>query len=611
MSTNTNDRFLNYYTNELTYLRQAGSAFAQNYPKIARRLELSDKESSDPHTERLLESFAFLTARLSQEIDNRFPESASALLQVLYPHLVNPIPSMAIAHFQIDPSKGKTTKPYTIDKHTSLYSYAAEDVACRFSTVYPVTLWPLELTHVDFVHNNHVRKGDHSASGQTWYLKLSLKAFGDATIASLNMDELVFHIKGERQLTYMIYESLFAQPSADLYAHVPGDDHFAKLPKGSVMQMGFLPHEMTLPIPPHGTHAFLLMQEFFHFPEKFMFFKLSNLGDMKKHLNLATNTLELYVSLSDIGTLLDKNVTKKNFLLGCTPIVNLFQKTTDPLRLDRRKNQYRLIPDQRRDKTFEIHTIQSVMSAVESSDQVKTFAPYFSLQHHHDDNQIFWYAKRVSAELRGVPGADMMISFVDLKFDPSLPPTNIVYANTLCTNRYLAEQIPSQAEFQLDDAASVSRIVCLDKPTKQSYSPMDGDSLWRMVSILSTNHLTLMGTDSALETLKERLVLHAGTSHHKERLMDIEAIQSVTHKPIVRRIGNESWRGFVRGVEIHIKTNRPAFKGSSSFLLSAILQHYFAITVSMNSFVEVVLTGNDHEGEWMRWPAQRGIKTLL
>ena len=75
MSTNANDRFLNYYTNELTYLRQAGSAFAQNYPKIARRLELSDKESSDPHTERLLESFAFLTDRLSQEIYNRFTES--------------------------------------------------------------------------------------------------------------------------------------------------------------------------------------------------------------------------------------------------------------------------------------------------------------------------------------------------------------------------------------------------------------------------------------------------------------------------------------------------------------------------------------------------------
>src|SRR5471030_1545066 len=108
MITPGQEKFLTYYHRELSYLRNAGQDFAQQYPKIARRLQLGT-ESPDPHMERLLESFSFLTARLSQEIDDRLPQISAALLGVLYPQLVNPIPAMAIAHFQADVTKGTLT----------------------------------------------------------------------------------------------------------------------------------------------------------------------------------------------------------------------------------------------------------------------------------------------------------------------------------------------------------------------------------------------------------------------------------------------------------------------------------------------------------------------
>jgi len=605
MSAETRDRFITYYTNEMTYLRHAGHAFSQTHPKIARRLELSDKESPDPHTERLLESFAFLTARLAQEIDNRFPESAGALLQVLYPHLVNPIPSMSVAHFETDPTKGKITTSHTIDKGASLFCYASDDVVCRFRTTYPVTLLPIELSHIDFVQRPYVAHTPHA-----WYLKLTLNTFAGTAMADSDLDQLTFHISANRQLAYSIYECLFSQKQIKLFAKVPDTEQLIELPKDSLVPIGFGADEMMLPTPPHGTNAFLLLQEFFHLPEKFMFFRIQNLAKIKEQLALTSDGLELYISLGDIGSLLDHKITKDNFLLGCTPIVNLFKKTTDPLRLDRRKIKYRLIPDQRRDNTLEIYSIESVMSSVESSNQVQTFAPYFSLQHHNDSNQIFWHTRRIASEIRGVPGSDIMISFVDLAFNPALPPRNIVYANTLCTNRYLAEQIPSQAEFQLEEAAPSSRIRCLNKPTAQSYAPIDGDSLWRMISMLSTNHLTLMGSTSSLDTLKERLFLHVG-AQQKDRLMDINSIEKISQTAIVRRIGNEAWRGFVKGVEVTIQVDSRPHTGSSSFLLACVLRQYFSITVSMNSFVELVLKSTEREGEWMRWPALHGTKTLL
>src|SRR3977135_2111679 len=69
------DELLLYYERELNYLRQLGAEFAEKYPKIASRLVLdTEKETADPHVERLLEGFAFLAARVHLKIDDEFPE---------------------------------------------------------------------------------------------------------------------------------------------------------------------------------------------------------------------------------------------------------------------------------------------------------------------------------------------------------------------------------------------------------------------------------------------------------------------------------------------------------------------------------------------------------
>src|SRR5438045_9362465 len=100
---------LEYYNRELTYLRKSGGEFAKRYPKIASRLELSLGPSADPHVERLIESIAFLTARLQRDIENESPQITSARLNVVSPQFPNPIPPMAIAHFIVDPTQAQLT----------------------------------------------------------------------------------------------------------------------------------------------------------------------------------------------------------------------------------------------------------------------------------------------------------------------------------------------------------------------------------------------------------------------------------------------------------------------------------------------------------------------
>jgi type VI secretion system protein ImpG len=262
------DRFLHYYNQELSYLRYAGKNFAKQYPKIARRLELSDSESPDPHVERLLESFAFLTGRISQEIDDQYPETASALLNILYPHLVNPIPAMAIAHLQVDPSKGNLTTGYVVPKGTPLSAKANEGIECQFTTVYPLKLWPIKLQHVELLPSNRV---DVKASQtKEWFMHFELESLS-VDFGSMNLDELDFHIRCERKLALLIYQIIFAQNTINAYFSVDGKTLFP-LPKESVVPLGFSVDEMSMPMGSHTIYSYQLLQEYFHLPEKFLFF---------------------------------------------------------------------------------------------------------------------------------------------------------------------------------------------------------------------------------------------------------------------------------------------------------------------------------------------------
>src|SRR5262249_55432814 len=140
-----NDEFLRYYLDEIGHLRRMGREFGRQYPKVAARLELADGTSSDPHVDRLIESFAFLTARLERRLDLDLPEASATLLGILYPNLVNPVPPLSIARFQVDPTQGQMTTARVIPRHTRLFAQARDGSVCRFRTIYPVGLWPLEI----------------------------------------------------------------------------------------------------------------------------------------------------------------------------------------------------------------------------------------------------------------------------------------------------------------------------------------------------------------------------------------------------------------------------------------------------------------------------------
>jgi type VI secretion system protein ImpG len=604
MAIKDQEELLRYYNNELTYIRQMGPHFRERYPKMAGRLELDGDATADPHVLRLIESFAFLTARIQRQFDAEFPQITSALLGVLYPHLVNPVPPMAIAKFDVDPDQGKLTTGHLIPKHTGLFAQMGDGLICRFRTCYPVTLWPFEVERAGF---ESVDQFDflNQAPQVATVIRLRLAPRG-VTLQEMSPSRLRFYLRGDLVLVHVLYELLFSHLWRVAILSESGTDPVF-LPRDSILPVGFHPEDDVIPYPEHAHPAYRLVQEYFLFPQKYLFFDLDHL-----HLHRSKEKLDILILLDQMPR--QKLVIDQNtFALGCTPIINLFRKTSEPIRLDRTQLEYRLIPDMRRERTHEIHSIVSVSSSSNATEETAQLEAFFAFQHRRDGKEpkSFWHARRTETGREDLPGTEIHISFLDLDFKPSLPPVQTVYAHTLCTNRDLATQLLPGSRLQIESASPLQWISCLEKPTEPAYPPLGGATLWALISNLSLNYLSLSGGKESLEALREILRLYSfsdAPATHKQ----VQGIRQMSCRRVVRRVGHTDWRGFCQGTEVTLEFDEDLYVGSGAFLLGAVLRQFLALYASINSFTELVITRTaQREGEWKRWPPVAGYQPVL
>jgi len=439
-------------------------------------------------------------------------------------------------------------------------------------------------------------------------LRLQLAPRG-TTLAEMKLDRLRFHLRGEAATVNALYEQLFCNVAGVALFPEKGDVP-VHLPADSILPVGFGADEEVLPYPEHAHPAYRLIEEYFLFPQKYHFFDLANLDRRP-----AGNLLDILILLHRIPRQ-KMVIDRETFSLGCTPVVNLFRKTTEPIRLDQSQSEYRLVPDVRRERTHEIHSILSVSSSSNPLERSQLIDPFFSFQHRHDGggHRAFWHAHRGPASRADLPGTEMSLSFVDLDFRPIDPPSKTVFAHTLCTNRDLAVQLRAGAELQIESAAPLHGISCLDKPTYPAYPPLEGATLWGLISNLSLNYLSLAGGEKSLEALREILRLHSfsdAPSIHQQ----VQGIREMETRSTVARVHHDDWRGFCYGMQITLKFDEGLYVGSSPFLLGSVLRHFFGLYASVNSFTQLVIHSlqrdSEGEGEWKRWPPLAGRQQVI
>ena len=140
-------QLLNYYNEELTYMRESAGEFAKLHPKIASRLGMHGVEVADPYVERLIEAFCLMSARTRIKLDAEFPRFTQRLLEVIYPNYVSPTPSIAVAQLHPNIQEGDFSKGFSVSRDTAFYSKIpeGEETACQFRSTQNVTLWPIEI----------------------------------------------------------------------------------------------------------------------------------------------------------------------------------------------------------------------------------------------------------------------------------------------------------------------------------------------------------------------------------------------------------------------------------------------------------------------------------
>ena len=611
------DDLLLYYERELTFLRDMGAEFAQKYPKIASRLVLEADKCEDPHVERMLEAFAFLAARVHLKIDDDFPEISEALLNILYPHYMRPIPSMSVVEFQVDSEQINPETGLKIERDAVLNSRTVSGLPCKFRTCTDLTFWPVTIAGAEWTTADRLRP-PIKASDTAAAIKLDLKCAGDVTFGKLAMSTLRFYLGGEGALVHALYE-LLCNNCARIVIRDPSPKSKiapVTLEPDALRHGGFLENEGMLPYTRRSFAGYRLMMEYFCFPQKFFFFELSGLDRLRRDGFGAQAEIIFLISpfeRAERREMLETGISAKTFRTDCVPVINLFRHTAEPILLDQKRYEYQVVPDVGRRNAMEVFSIDDVVSVHPGSEEVVQFEPFYSFRHAapRHQQQAFWHAVRRPSGRRGDEGTEMFLSLVDLSGRPVQPDAEALTVRTTCTNRDLPSRLPfgnESGDFELEGAAPIKRIVALVKPTDTLRPPLQKHALWRLISALSLNYLSLV--ESGTEALQEVLRLYnfTGSAYAEKQIQGLAAVAS---RRQFARVISENGVAFARGTQVELTFDEEQFAGGGVFLFAAVMEYFLGLYAGMNSFSQLVARSEQRKEAIRRWPPRAGAKVLL
>lgn len=621
-------RLLRYYNEELRHLREMGAEFAEQFPKIAGRLGIDGIEVTDPYVERLMEGFAFLTSRVQLKLDAEFPRFTQRLLEMLYPHYLAPTPAMLVAQIQPILGEPNLAGGVTIPRGTALQGAMGRNdtTACEFTTAQDLTLWPLELAEARYfsfapdIPAPRLPPGSRIKGG----VRLRFRATAGLTFADIQADSLRIYLAGADEVAYRLHEFIGASMLGAVVAP-PGQAAawHEMIPADQVRLAGYDDEEALLPVAARAFGGYRLLQEYFSFPQRYLFFDINGLR--RAFARHSGDEIEIVLLFGKGDAALEGVVEAANFALHCTPAINLFSRRADRIHLDDSSHEFQVVVDRTRPMDFEVYDLAEVVGHGTGPDSEQTFKPFYAGYGMEDAPSHGYYTlrreprlysdkqKRVGARSSYI-GSEVFVSLVDPQEAPYRSDLRQLSMRALCTNRDLPLLMPyglTRSDFSLDISAPVEAIRTIKGPSKPYAAISDGATAWKLISHLSLNYLSLIDSDkqTGAAALRELLELYASTTDTGMR-RQIEGVRSMSASSVVTRLPMPGPLCFGRGIQIAVEVDELAFEGGSAFLLGSVLERFFARHASINSFTETVLRSLSR-GPIMHWRARCGLRPTL
>jgi type VI secretion system protein ImpG len=626
-------RLLRLYSDELTHLRERGVEFAREFPKIASRLSMDGVEVTDPYVERLLEGFAFLTARIQLKLDAEYPRLVQHLLEAVYPNFLAPIPSMMVVQLVPDASDPNLVHGARVKRGSSVRSGVprGQNTLCEFRTAHEVRLWPIEIASAQYfsvapdLPLSRLPGGNRAKGG----LRIRLRALGGASFRELAIDSLPIHIAAADAVAYRLHELALGACIGSWVRPAKNDAPGAGWRGAtSVAAVGYADDEAMLPITQRGFSGYRLLQEYAALPQRFLAFSVDELAARLARVDGPEAEIVLLFGRADAT--LESLVDAASLALFCTPAINLFHKRLDRIALTAANWEHHAVPDRTRPMDFEVHSIESVTGFGTGSVAEQKFLPMYANVHTESRSHGAYYTVRREPRVLSAPqkahgprssyvGQEVFLALVDAHQAPYREDLRQIAISALCTNRDLPNLLPGggagsaggMGGWSLDAAGAIAQVRCIAGPTRPHTRHAEGDIGWSLVSQLSLNYLSIAGDEPAraAAALRSMLALYGptGDTGWSKQLDGLTALQA---RQVVRRLPMGGPLTFGTGIEITASLDDMAFQGGSAFLLGCLLERFFARHVALNTFSETVLR-TATRGEVMRWPARLGDQALM
>jgi type VI secretion system protein ImpG len=524
---------------------------------------------------------------------------------------------MGIVQLQLNPLQSPVTSAVKIPAGTALHSRPVDGPVCSFRTGYPVSLWPIRVVDAGAAPAGRFRGANLPSDGAA-AIRIEFECVGGLPLAQVPVDTIRLYLKAGAD-THTLYESLFLDALRVQVRALPAGEGAASaiLPPSSLQPVGFGIDEGILPYTDRSFPGYRLLQEYFTFPEKFFFVDIM-LGAMSR--SGFGSRFEILIPLRERGSrerliALEQIVDRTTFQLGCAPMINLFERDAEPIRLTQTKAEYRVNPDEHRQMATEVYSIHRVSSTVSYQQAPRVYEPFYAIRHgsRGDAQRQLWYAKRREsfrkerdeAATNQDKGTEVYLCLVDLDFNPAVPPVEMLTVRVTCTNRDKAAELPPDSELQ-PEGVGLAQARCIRKPTPTVRPPLRRSLQWRLISHLTLNHLSIV--EGSKDALQEILRLY-NFDEDPSVLKQIAGIREVSSRASVSRVPSKTGVTFCRGTEVTVGFDESEFTGTGVFLLASVLERFLALYSAVNSFTRLkAVTG---KGVLKQWPPRAGEQMLL
>lgn len=649
-----NREFWDLYNRELQILYEQVGDYAATYKGVAERLGGLTEERMDPGLKGLLEGAAFMAARVQLKIKSEFSEFTTALLDQLLPNYLAPTPSSLLV--QVTPQYDDTNllKGLSFPVGSlmeAVYVERERRVACTYRVGAPLTIWSLRLENAEYFPGAAPLQAlglevlQQTASGLR--LRFHNRTSNPETdtpgvtppgvpLNRLQLDELPIHIRGSGGDIDALYEQLFARCRRITvrYEDKRGDPHFLPVPLSALHQLGFEESDELYPTDERHFAGFELLRDYFAFPAKFAGCRLKGLRPILRQIE--AHAFDLLFEFDTAITRLAPVVNTGTFALYAVPASNLFERQCSRIPIRAAEFEHQIVPDRSRWLDYEAQRVVDVYAHYEGRAEKVPVYPLYSLPPINVslDDALFYtvrrlprlqteHERRFGSQSR-YAGTEMFLQLYEPAGLSDVNRVKELSVRALCSNRHLTEQLPvgeAGADFRFLDNTSLM-LKCIAGPTppqdsiihverKQRESSHPGPILWRLINLLALNHLGLTdrSADDRAGGLKELLSLFADVSDH---LTDrqVRGVDSVSSRPVVRRLRQPTGFNAARGVEITVTFDEKVFEGTGIMLLGAVLERFFAEYTSINSFTQTIIA-SQQRGVVMRWPPRAGMGGVL